>query len=185
MRKLLGITTAALLLALTGCGGADDVSSDENTASASDSTDTTTDTTEPTESTESTDSAASGDYCDELKLAKQNFSDLTGNSLNEDTYNQMVDELRRIADVAPADVQGDWQRVTDALTQLHDLLATAGITFDDLQAMSAGQVPPDVDLNKLQSLQKKLTKISTDLTTSASSTNIQKSAQQDCGLTFN
>ena len=183
MRKLLGITAAGMLLALTGCGGADDVADDENTTS--DSTQSTTESTDstPTDSTESSDSSASGDYCDELKQAKAEFSNFTAGQLDEDTYNQLVDRFNRIADVAPDDVKGEWENAVDGITRLHDLLAQANINFDDYQDMLAGQAPPGADAQKLQELLPELQKAA-DSMNSVSSAKIQQSVQ-DCGLTLN
>jgi hypothetical protein len=187
MRKLLGITAAAMLLALTGCGGADDVTDDESSGDSTQSTSESTDSSDstPSESTESTAASAGGDYCDELKQARENFAGFTGGQLNEDTYNQLIEQLETISAVAPADVKDDWENVADTLTKLHDLLASVNITFDDLQNLSAGQVPPGVDPQALQKIAPKVQELSQKMIADSSAEEIQKSAQQDCGLTFN
>ncbi len=72
-----------------------------------------------------------------------------------------------------------------ALTDLHDLLASAGITFDDLSSLSAGQLPPGVDAQKLQKIAPKLQKITSDGSLQKATDSIQKSAKQDCGVSLN
>jgi hypothetical protein len=191
MKKLLGITVAAVLLGmpvLAGCGGgADDVSSDGKTTS-SDPTETTesTESTEPTESSEPTeDTNADSDYCDALKGAKDNLSAIDFSQINEKVYSQLTGELVKVARVAPSDVKDDWARLLGVLTVMHRLLASAGIDFDDLADLSAGTLPPGVDAEQLQKIAPKITKISADGKLQQAATNIQKSAQQECGLTLN
>lgn len=183
--KLLGIAAVTMLLALAGCGGADDVKPTDQTT-ASDATESTTETTAPTESTSTTeDTQASGDYCDALKGAKTNLSGIDFTQINEKVYGQLTNELQKVSSVAPADVQDDWDVVLTALTDLHQLLASAGITLDDLAGLAAGQVPPGVDAQQLQKLAPKLQKITADGKLQQASQRIQQSAQKECGLVLN
>jgi len=188
MKKLLGITAAAVLLGmpvLAGCGGgADDVSGDGDTTSSTPAE--TTESTEPTESSEPTeDTNADSDYCDALTGAKNNLSTVNFGQIDEDVYGKLTGELVKVAAVAPSDVKDDWASLLGVLTSMHRLLATAGIDFDDLQDLSAGTIPPGVDAQKLQKLAPKITKLSSDTKLQQAATNIQKSAQDECGITLN
>lgn len=158
MKKLIGPATLALALVLTGCGGSSD-SADKGSPS---------------------DSKAS--YCDELKTAKANFSNLDVTKLNEDDYSSLVGELDKISAAAPSNVQDDWKSLSDALTQLHDLLKSAGVSFSDLQQLSAGQLPSGVDPQKLQEIAPKVQKLSSDLSANGASERISASAKTDCGI---
>ena len=102
------------------------------------------------------DAQASSDYCDALKGAKTNLSTIDLTQINEKVYGQLTDELQKVAAVAPTDVQDDWDVVLNTLTNLHTLLASAGITLDDVAGLSAGQVPPGVDTQQLQKIVPKL-----------------------------
>lgn len=188
MKKLIGLTAATLLLGvptLAACGGSDDSSSTDDTT-ATTSAETSSDATEPTESTESSDSAdASSPYCKELQQAKASFTGLNTGQIDEKTYLQLVAELKTVTSLAPDDVKDDWAAFGGALTKLHDLLASANISFDDLQTLSAGQLPPGVDAQKVQEISPKVQQISQDLVKTASSQNIQKSATSECGITLN
>jgi hypothetical protein len=181
MKKLLGITAAAVLLGmpvLAGCGGSDDSSSDGTTSSTP--AETTESSSEPTEDTN-----ASSEYCDALKGAKDNLSAVDFTKINEDVYAQLTGELVKVAAVAPSDLKDDWAKLLGVLTAMHRLLATAGIDFDDLADLSAGTVPAGVDAEQLQKIAPKIQKISADGTLQQAATNIQKSAQQDCDITLN
>ncbi len=175
MKKLLGIAVVTLMLALSGCGG--DSSSTAKTTGA----------TTPTESTQSTDggSQAGGAYCDALNGAKTNLSQLDLQKLDEKTYAVLQAEITKVSAAAPSDVQDDWATLAKALDDLHTLLASIGISFDDLQALSTGKVPAGVDPKALQKLGPKLTKISQDGSLQAASTAITESAKKDCGLNLN
>ncbi len=184
MRKLLGAAALTTMLVLTGCGGGDSTSNEKTTSSSP--TESSSDATTPTDATQSTeDSAASGEYCDALTNAKNNLSSIDFTTLDEKAYTQLTGELQNVADVAPSDVQDDWQTVLTALTDLHALLKTAGITFDDLANLSAGKIPPGVDPAELQRIAPKLQKITADGKLQKATTEIQKSAKKDCGLSLN
>ncbi len=174
MKKFLGIGVVTLMLVLSGCGG------------GGSSTDKTTGATTPTESTASTDggSQAGGAYCDALSGAKTNLAQLDLTKIDEKTYATLQVELAKVSAAAPPDVQDDWAVLTKALDDLHALLATIGISFDDLQGLSTGQIPPGVSAKDLQKLGPKLTKISSDGSLEAASKAITESAQTDCGLTL-
>lgn len=174
MKKLLGIAVVTLLLVLSGCGGGNDSSTDKTTAA-----------TTPTEST-ATDggSQAGGAYCDALNGAKTNLASLDLTQIDEKTYATLQVELAKVSAAAPPDVQDDWAVLTKALDDLHKLLADIGISFDDLQGLSTGQVPPGVSAQDLQKLGPKLTEISSDGKLEAASKAITESAQADCGLTL-
>ena len=163
MKKLIGPATLALALVLTGCGGGSDTA-DSGGSSSSDS---------------------KASYCDELNTAKDSFANLDVTKLTEDDYNNLVDELDKISASAPSDVEADWKSLSDALTQLHDLLASAGVSFSDLQDLSAGQLPSGVDAQKLQEIAPKVQKLSTDLSANGASQRISASAKKECGITLN
>jgi hypothetical protein len=187
MKKLLGITAAAVLLGmpvLAGCGGADDASDGDETTSSNPAE--TSASAEPSESSEPTeDSNADSDYCDALTGAKNNLSTINFQQIDEDFYETLTGELVKVAAVAPSDVKDDWATLLGVLTSMHKLLASVGIDFDDLQDLSAGTIPPGVDAQQLQKLAPKLQKITTDSQLQQAAENIQKSAQDECGLTLN
>jgi hypothetical protein len=186
MKKLLGITAAAVLLGmpvLAGCGGgADDVSSDGQTTASE-----TTDSSEPTDSTDSTEpteDSSSSDYCDALKGAKENLSATDFSQIDEKVYTQLTGEIAKVTAVAPSDVKDDWGKLLGVLTAMHRLLATANIDFDDLSGLSAGQIPPDADTQQLQKIAPKIQQLSANGSLQEAATNITNSAKQDCGLTL-
>lgn len=159
MKKLLGIVAVVLGLVLSGCGGANDVKDSSGDSTAS--------------------------YCDALKGAKANLSAMDFTKLDENTYQTLQTELSKVSSVAPSDVKDDWLVVTGALDDLHSLLADAGISFDDLQNLSAGQLPAGVDAQTLQELAPKLQQITSDGKLETASKAIEASAKKDCGINLN
>src|SRR5262245_5650390 len=183
MKKSFGLAAVAILLVLTGCGGGNDNSSSDTTTTPT--TDTTSQTTAPTETTESSETPiAGGPYCDALEHARSNLSSINLAQLDEDSYATLQTELANVKSAAPADVQDDWGVLSDTLTELHKTLADAGISFDDLSALSSGQVPPGISQQKLQKLGPKVQKITSGQSLQKASDAIQQSAQKECGLTF-
>jgi hypothetical protein len=197
MKKLLVVAVSALVLSLSGCGGADDVSNaDEGSGSpTSPSTESpTTSETEPTEPTEATEPSDSteptsgtlkgGPYCDALQHAKEHLSDLDISQLDEDAFTAMNQELAKISAAAPADVKDDWATFQQALTRLHQLLASANISFDDLQQLQQGQLPPGVDPQELQRIAPKIQKISQAPRFQKAGRAISASAKRECHVSL-
>lgn len=187
MKKLLVTTAVALMLTLGGCGGADDVSDDPTTdltssaSTSQETTESTPTTSEPTEDSPSVPEAG-GPYCAALEGAKTNLSAIDFTKIDEQTYQKLVTELAKVTAAAPSDVKDDWEALTGALDDLHRLLGTAGISFDDLQQLSAGQLPPGVDAEQLQKIAPKLQSISTDGRIQQASKAIEASAKSECGV---
>ncbi len=188
MRRVAFATVALLAASLTACGGSSDTAGSDTTAGSSD----TSAVQAPTSDTSSSDapSTSGGDstgavgsaYCTELKTAKAEFKTIDFQHLSEDQFQKLRDEFDTLGQAAPPDVQDDWSGLTSSLDHVRQILADAGLTFDDLQALSSGQVPQGVTVTQLQKLGKQLQQFSADTTFADAAKNITQNAKTVCGL---
>ncbi len=169
---LLATSALAISVALTGCSGdsSGDAGGSTDSTSASDSS--------PSSDSASPSSDAGGGYCDELDAAQGDFEALaSGDASSIDKTFQAFSDL---GDAAPPEVADDWKVINDAFGGLQASLESAGV---DLQDLSTGKLPKDVDPQKLQTLQSDVKKLqSPDF--QAAGQNISDYAETECGITF-
>jgi hypothetical protein len=155
-RIVVALAAAGLMGALlTGCGGSDDKGSNPNGRAAtrpSPGSGKTSGvrTTSPTTTTTAM-PIFTGDYCADLKSAKNTVEVLGAASLSQDSFDQLSDVLHIVGDEAPHSVADDWKTLGDALDSISHALQTAGITFDDLDKIGQPGVPK-VDRVNLRTL---------------------------------
>jgi hypothetical protein len=126
-------------------------------------------------------SSSSGGYCEELKADKAYFESLSGSNADLGNLDQVFAKVHALAGDAPDNVSSDWKKLDDAVSTIESALKDAGLKASDLAAMQKGQVPPGVDLSKLQALAPKLQSLSSgDVTTAAD--NIAADAKKNCGV---
>lgn len=126
-------------------------------------------------------SSASGDYCSQLKDDKTYFESLSGSNPDLSKLDEVFTRMHALADAAPSSVASDWKTLDGALTTIQDALQQAGIKPSDLAAIQKGQVPPGVDISKLQALAPKLQSLSGSEVSDAADA-IAKDAKSSCGV---
>lgn len=157
MKKTLAGAAAILFAAsLTACGGSSDGGS----------------------------SSSSGGYCDDIQNAKSAVDSADFQNLTDATFQDLLDQINTVKDEAPSDIQDDWATVADTLDQFNTALHDAGLTFDDLSSISAGNLPDGVDPAKLQDLATKLQSLNSDAVTTAQD-NITSEVKSECGIDLN
>jgi len=126
-------------------------------------------------------SSSSGDYCSELKADKAYFESLSGSNADLSNIDQVFSKVHTLADDAPDNISDDWKTLDDAISTIENALKDAGIKPSDLAAIQKGQVPPGVDISKLQALAPKLQSLnSSDVTDAAN--NIAADAKKSCDV---
>jgi hypothetical protein len=126
-------------------------------------------------------SSSSGDYCSELKADKAYFESLSGSNADLSNIDQVFSKVHTLADDAPDNISDDWKTLDDAISTIENALKDAGIKPSDLAAIQKGQVPPGVDISKLQALAPKLQSLNgSDVTTAAN--NIAADAKKSCDV---
>jgi hypothetical protein len=126
-------------------------------------------------------SSSSGSYCDELKADKTYFESLSGSNADMTKLDTVFEKIHTLADKAPDNVAADWKTLDDAISTLQDALKAAGVKPSDLAAIQKGQVPPGVDVQKLQALAPELQALSsTDVSTAADK--IAADAKKSCDV---
>jgi hypothetical protein len=121
-----------------------------------------------------------GAYCDSVEDAKADFEKLeSGESL--DGLEQALNTMHDLADEAPDDVKEDWQVLDGAINDLETALDDAGLKFSDLEAMTSGEIPEDLDPTKIAALGEQLQGL-TDEKFQEASENIEKHAKDECDI---
>lgn len=100
--------------------------------------------------------SGSDEYCDLLTSTEEKLSGLTPNPSDPDSMSEMSGALQEVADAAPDDIKGDWEKMTEAFEKIADI----DLTNPDPSALEALS--------------------SDDLTTA--SENITKHAKEECGV---
>jgi hypothetical protein len=193
MRRLALATVVLMAASLTACGGASKTDSSAGTAktttSDSKSTSSTTPTTASSDNGGSSDSPGGGSdpasaYCTALKGAKDKFKSLNFTGLDDDQFKQVTDEFDALGTVAPAEVKADWATVSGALKQVYQILANAGLSFNDLQNLGSGHLPKGVTAQDMAKLGKQLTKSMQGSGFQAAATRITAEAKAECGVSL-
>jgi len=122
---------------------------------------------------------ASGDYCSDLKSAKEEVDALKDGDFS--TLEKTTDAMHKLADEAPDEIAEDWKTLVAGVDKLVDLLKEAGLTDEDMANLQSGQIPDGVDMTALQKLMTELQKLNTDEFQQASE-NINKHAKDECGV---
>jgi hypothetical protein len=177
---------AVCLTTTTACGGASKTDSAGDTAKA-----TTSDTKAATTPTTAASSGSSGGgsdpasaYCTALKGAKDKFKTLDLTGLDDDQFKQVTDEFDALGAAAPAEVRADWATVSSALKHIYQILADAGLSFNDLQNLGSGQLPKGVSAQEMAKLGKQLTKSMQGSGFQAAAARISAEAKAECGVSL-
>jgi hypothetical protein len=185
-----GVLVAALL---AGCSSASDNADSPGTASTTTSSTVTssdpTSATPPASDSSSEPSSATDDgttngsaYCAELASAKSQFDNIDFSALDDRHFTQLTDEFDSIAALAPGQVKSDWATLSSALKQVQQILGSAGLSFDDLQKLSSGQVPNGVTPKELTRVGRQLSHFSQDKSFARAAAEISRDAKAECGI---
>jgi hypothetical protein len=128
-----------------------------------------------------------GSYCDQIKTLKSNVDTLDFTALSDEQFSDLQHSLDGIEASAPADVKDDWSTLSSAIDQLKQILADAGLSFADLQAIQNDptNLPDGVDIAKLQELAQKLQEFAANSDFEAASNAIQANVKDECGIELN
>jgi hypothetical protein len=196
MRKLVLATVVLMAVSLTttACGGASKTDSAGGTAKSTSGTKSATSSTTPTTAASSngagsSDSPGGGSdpasaYCTALKGAKDKFKTLNLTGLDDNQFKQVTDEFDALGAAAPAAVKADWATVSSALKQVYQILANAGLSFNDLQNLGSGHLPKGVTAQDMAKLGKQLTKSMQGSGFQAAATRITAEAKAECGVSL-
>ena len=124
---------------------------------------------------------ASDGYCAELKTDKAYFQTLSGAQPDLSSLDEAFSRMHSLAKAAPAAVAQPWATLDGAVTTIEGALDEAGISAEDLVAMQGGDVPPDVDLEKLEALGSRMEALSGQEVDKAAE-QIADHAEDSCGI---
>lgn len=180
-RTMMAGGALALSLALSACGGGDEGSAEPATPSESASEPASEPAETPSESPSESEAAQAGDsdYCQQLQSANKQFTALATGDLSQ--FDAAITTLQELGDSAPPEISGAWEEVLAPLDQLETALGKAGLTFDDLEGLSRGEIPPGVDPQSLQQLATEVQGLSSTDVTDAQA-EITEQASAECGV---
>jgi hypothetical protein len=189
------VLVVVFLMTTTACGGASKTDSAGDTAKESTSdtkpatTSSTTPTTDASSGAGSSDSPGGGSdpasaYCTALKGATDKFKTLNLTGLDDDQFKQVTDEFDALGAAAPAEVKADWATVSGALKQVYQILADAGLSFNDLQNLGSGELPKGVTARDMAKLGKRLTTSMQGSGFQAAAARITAEAKAECGVSL-
>ena len=130
-------------------------------------------------------SAGSGDYCKSLEAAKAEFAALGSGTTDFTLLGDAIDTFHDLADSAPSEVSAEWKTVEAAFTALEDGLEAAGLTFEDLGAITSGDLPEGMTADELTALGPKLQETFSSLNENdvdEAGEKIEKHAKSECGI---
>ncbi|HEY0904837.1 MAG TPA: hypothetical protein VGE14_13205 [Marmoricola sp.] len=130
-----------------------------------------------------TDSGSS--YCDKLKDAKESFDSFESDTPDFDQFEDAIETFHDLADSAPSEVEDEWKTLDGAFTSMEKSLQDAGLSFEDLGTITAGQLPEGMTAAELQALTPKLQEAFTDLDNEKfeeAGETIEKHAKSECDI---
>ena len=130
-------------------------------------------------------SAGSGDYCKSLEAAEAEFAALGSGTTDFTLLSDAIDTFHDLADGAPPEVSAEWKTVEAAFTALEDGLADAGLSFEDLGAITSGDLPDGMTTDELTALGPKLEETFSSLDekdVDEAGEKIEKHAKSECGI---
>ncbi|VXC54690.1 hypothetical protein [Nocardioides sp. AX2bis] len=183
-KMMMAGSALALSLALSACGGGDEGSAEPASPSESASESAPESAETPSESPSESESEAaqaggSSDYCQQLESANKQFTALATGDLSQ--FDAAITTLQDLGDAAPAEIADSWKQVLAPLNQLETALGEAGLTFDDLEGLSRGEIPPGVDPQSLQQLATEVQGLSSTDAAQAQQ-EISQQASDECGV---
>jgi hypothetical protein len=180
------VLVAVCLTTTTACGGASKTDSGGENAkgTTSDTKAATTPTTAASNGSSGGGSDPASAYCTALKGAKDKFKTLDLTGLDDDQFKQVTDEFDALGAAAPAEVKADWATVSSALKHIYQILADAGLSFNDLQKLGSGQLPKGVSAQEMAKLGKQLTKSMQGSGFQAAAARITAQAKAECGVSL-
>lgn len=119
-------------------------------------------------------------YCDAYRDAESVFS--TGDILQPGpgSFDDLQERLREMKDLSPPELEDEWETLYSTITEFEDLLAEAGLSLDDIDEMTRGEIPEGVDITKLQELTTELMDLAEDDAAREASQAIQSDADTRC-----
>lgn len=129
-------------------------------------------------------SASGASYCDQISSIKDNFEDIDFSTLSDSTFDDMQSAFSSLEAAAPDDVKDEWATLGDTFDRFQQALDDAGISLDDLKAMSEdpSAIPEDIDLQALQQLGTEMNAIAEDNDLQAATDAISKEVKDECGI---
>jgi hypothetical protein len=123
--------------------------------------------------------SSADEYCDSLEEAQSSFESFDEGDVAG--FSDAIDTLRDLGEQAPDEVSDDWEVLNGAFDEMETALGDAGLTFDDLDQLTAGELPEGVEPADLEGLEESLGSLD-DSGVEEAGNNIEKHADEECGV---
>jgi hypothetical protein len=125
--------------------------------------------------------SSAGNYCDDVAAVKASYIGLLENSITQETFDKLLDDLHTISDEAPASVKDDWTAFSQAANEFNTALHKDGMTLDDVAAM---QNDPHMESGpKMDTVMAAASALSS-LRIARAEGNVGEEAHKDCGISL-
>lgn len=122
---------------------------------------------------------ATDTYCDSMAAAKDSFADFDSGDMAG--LEKAIATFHELAAEAPDDISAEWETLDGAMVTLEDGLAEAGIELSDLEAISNGELPEGIDMEKLTALGEDLEQMGAEEVEKAAEA-IETHAKDECDI---
>ncbi|GAB3262486.1 hypothetical protein [Nocardioides dilutus] len=118
-------------------------------------------------------------YCDALKETQKDFENFEGSDFS--SFEEFTDQVEEFADDAPDEVKDDWKVLAEAFKAFVKALEDAGLEPEDLEGLSSGEIPEDVDMEALTEAMTEAQALGSEEFQKATE-NIEKHAKEECDI---
>lgn len=183
MNTRLGLASAALLAAsLTACSSGSDTATKATTSSTDRSPSSSVSTSTSTSPTAPVDNTAK--YCAALKQAQTKLGAVDFSTLTNAQWDARRQQFADLRDIAPSTVKDDWTTSVTYFDKFNKLLASAGLTVEDIKTLQANKLPPGVDKAKVLAIVPKMQQLQGNTDLSAAQQAIRDNAKKECHITL-
>jgi hypothetical protein len=124
---------------------------------------------------------AGGSYCDDVAAVRASFVGLLKNTLHQQAFDKLLDDLHTIRDEAPPGVKDDWAAFSSAADRFNTELDENGMTINDAVRMQqTGQMEHGPEMDRLMAAAHDLGSLRVAEAQGA----IATEAKKDCGVDF-
>lgn len=155
-------TSALMLAALSACG-----SNSETSASGT--------------STKGGGGSGDSSYCAALSAANDKY--FTGGGTTLADPEAAYGAMRLLAKQAPKAISADWEVMDEGIQTLFDVLADAGIEFDELSEIFEDNIPEGFDISRLDKLEPAISAMASP-EFQAAEEKVQAHAKSECKVDF-
>jgi hypothetical protein len=123
--------------------------------------------------------SATESYCAAVEDAKAEFDSIEAGDFAK--IDNALDRMQTLGEQAPEEVKDEWETFNSTIDELRTGLDEAGVSLEDLGALSEGEMPEGVDQQKLMELATRMRNLSSGEMREAAD-GIEQHAKEECDV---